>query len=308
MHRTLWAVVLGCSGLLASTGCAPSDGDDAESTTAALDTGTRVMLVPQDAGARVACRAAATRYTCDSASALRAIDACVGPSGRARVKLDARRGSCTGGGPIYPTVASCEHPVALTCAFYSACLERALPCGEPGYALGFGERFCAAFHHASMGPEGRAWVEGVMGCLQEALVPRVRAAGSFADAPSAPRPSSETCAAIGEEAFASHPGCYTHPDHSICFLPPSDVAAVLATIGLPELAQERTRAQVLATIGICTGQIARRLFGLGDARPARSSISSERPAPASERADLEALRDVWAKAEAEWRAGGPANP
>lgn len=303
MRRSLVAIVVVGVG---TVGCASTEGDEVGATAAALDTGTRVMLVPQDDASRVACRAAASRYTCDVASATAAIDACAGPSGRARVKLDARPGACTASGPIYPTVTSCERPVVLTCAFYASCLERALPCGESGYALGFGERFCTAFRHASMGPEGRAWVQGVMGCLQEALVPRVRAAGAFADAPGAPRPSAATCAAIGEEAFASHPGCYTHPDHSICFLPPSDVAAVLATIGLPELVERRTRDQVLATIGICTGQIARRLFGLGAVRPDPSSGARLAP-DSAERAALEELRDVWANAEAEWSAIDPAS-
>jgi hypothetical protein len=298
MRRSLTiSVVIASIGLGAA--CAAPQEEGAESSAAALDTRTRVMLVPQDEGARVSCRAAATRYTCDAASANAAVDACAGPGGRARVKLDVRAGSCTAPAPIYPTPASCERPVRLTCAFYAGCLERALPCGEGGYALGFGDRFCNAFRRSSMGPEGRAWVEGVMGCLQRELVPRVRAAGAFADSPSAPRPSAATCAAIGEDAFASHPGCYTHPDHSICFLPPSDIAAVLETIGLPELAQQRTREQVRATIGICTAQIARRLFGLDAAR------STVRPSAAlaagDEREQREELRDVWADADARWR-------
>src|SRR5262249_28672001 len=151
--------------------------------------------------------------------------------------------------PVYPTVASCDTPRPQNCSFYSACVERATSCGESGYALGYGEKYCTAFKNlGSLSPRGVAWRDSVMHCLQEALVPyAVPASGA-------------TCGEIIDVAFASHPRCYTQPESSICFLPPSDVLTILGTIGGSELLTARSRTQILATIGTCIGQIGRWLL------------------------------------------------
>ena len=31
------------------------------------------------------------------------------------------------------------------CTFYSSCVENRIPCGELGYALNYGKRYCEAF-------------------------------------------------------------------------------------------------------------------------------------------------------------------
>lgn len=217
----------------------------------------RVMLFARDDATRVACRDATNRYFCDAEAAAASALACSAQASPTPTQLVAEKvaATCTKSGELYPTLASCATPLARHCGFYSACLERALPCGEEGYALGFGEHYCTAFRNAPMSPRGTAWAMGVMGCLQTALVPRVQQAGSFAATPE----SAAMCKAVFDEAFASHPACYTRVEDSLCFLPPGDIRDVLEVIGADELFTARTRAQIVKTIGICVGQIAERL-------------------------------------------------
>lgn len=122
-------------------------------------------------------------------------------------------------GATYPTATACRTPVADDCAFYRACLESAHPCGASGYALGFGERMCYAFvaRRAEFSAAGQAWLRGVRTCLQRALVPLLPA-------------STLACSALGDAAYASHAGCYTAADNSICDLPFTDVLTLAAVL------------------------------------------------------------------------------
>ncbi len=260
-------------GLLVATcaaGCiaAPDASEDAteESAINTTSTPTQVLLYAKDDATRVACRAVTNRSFCSLAEADAKADGCTGGSAQTAAHLSAEvsTGTCTASSELYPTIASCKSPIARHCGFYSACLERALPCGEQGYALGFGERYCTAFRSSSLSDKGMTWATGVMGCLQEKLIARVAQAGAFADKPE----SAPVCAAILEEAFASHPACYTDPAHSICFLPPSDLRKVLGVIGAQEIFTMRTSTQIAQTVGICLGQVTHAIahhFSLGSA-------------------------------------------
>jgi hypothetical protein len=94
------------------------------------------------------------------------------------------------------------------CAFYSSCIEPQTDCGEGGYALGYGEKYCTRYLlDTHFSPAGVAWKTNVMHCLQESLVPL---------ASESPAP---TCDTVLNDAFDSHPHCYTEGP-SICFLPP----------------------------------------------------------------------------------------
>ena len=97
--------------------------------------------------------------------------------------------------------------------------ESAHPCGASGYALGFGERMCYAFvaRRAEFSAAGQAWLRGVRTCLQRALVPLLPA-------------STLACSALGDAAYASHAGCYTAADNSICDLPFTDVLTLAAVL------------------------------------------------------------------------------
>ena len=237
-------------------------------------TSTQVQLYARDDATRIACRDVTNRSFCSLEGATAKAEACTGSRAATAAHLSAevKSATCRKSAELYPTIASCAAPLTRHCGFYSACLERALPCGEEGYALGFGERYCTAFRNAALSDEGTAWATGVMGCLQRALVPRVAQAGSFATKPE----TAALCTSVLEDAFASHPACYTDPAHSICFLPPGDLATVLSVIGAQELFTKRTSAQIAQTIGICLGQVTQaitsHLFGrhgaIGTASPA----------------------------------------
>ena len=117
-----------------------------------------------------------------------------------------------------------------------------MPCGDDGYAAGFGERYCYAFKNAPFSTQGERWRDSVMLCLQQALVPKLS------------RGKSMSCTDLFETAFASHPKCYTQPSNSICFLPPSDIATIFATIGKDEALRARTLLQMTRVVQTCVGQ------------------------------------------------------
>lgn len=241
---------------LLATACSATPPGDAV-TESAIVSAERVQLFAKDDATRIACRDVTNRTFCSVADATAKASACTGGAAatEAHLSTEVTHAPCSKSAEIYPTLASCNTPMVGHCGFYSACLERALPCGEDGYALGFGERFCTGFRNADLSEKGTSWATGVMGCLQRALIPRVVQAGAFTTIPESPA----VCSALEEEGFASHPACYTHPDHSICFLPPRDLKTVLATIGAQELFTKRTSAQILQTIGICLGQVTKEI-------------------------------------------------
>ena len=122
------------------------------------------------------------------------------------VKQNKRRfldsGQCGSGGSSIPD--SCMNPQAqgaTSCDFYSSCLEKAHQCGNSGYALNFGEKFCKKFLDLNSDPTmstlEKQWMKNVRQCLQDAAVPLVY-------------DSSLTCSEIQTKAFATHPPCYTN--------------------------------------------------------------------------------------------------
>jgi hypothetical protein len=278
-------------------GCAAETNDDEATSESALSS-TRVRVVPLDDASRVACRAVAEKVYCSESAAETARRGC-SPSGKnGRTKLEAKTASCSSTQLAYPTVASCAVPLDTDCTYYSACLEKAIPCGNEGYALGFGEKFCTAFRGAELSASGTKWMKTVMGCLQRVLAPEVVAKGKFTTE-AAPR---AVCQDLFDRAFASHPACYTSDESSICFLPPGDLATVLQTIGAQEILKPRTGVQVVSTVGICVKQLTGRLFGFGSKKSgsgtsfANDQGARERAQEAADdlsREELEALLATW---------------
>jgi hypothetical protein len=276
------AVVLG--GLVMACGAAADDVGVASDLAAASTT--RVLLAPLTEASRASCREAAQTVYCSEADARAAIAAC-SPGAASAVTVDVRKGACRKGERVYPTAASCAQPVELNCAFYAGCLERSIPCGNDGYALAFGEKYCTAFRSAHLSPAGQKWMGGVMHCLQEELVPELP--GRFAQS----RADAATCKTTFDTAFASHPRCYAAEDNSICFLPVADLFAITHTIGLEEIFTRRTSSQVLSTAAMCVGQITSRLFGFGRSTTQRSHEAAPGALEVDEAARLELQRDFW---------------
>jgi hypothetical protein len=293
------SLVLVALALAASASAACSaDVDSLEQSEETLSA-TRARVVPGDDASRAACREAAGKVYCSETEAKAALKLCSPGGANGKVSIETKSAACAATGPAYPTLASCQTPLELDCSYYAACLERAVPCGNDGYALGFGEKYCTAFRAAPLSAAGKEWVTHVMGCLQRALVPDVVAAGAFASSPA----SKMRCDEVFQTAFDSHPGCYTAQENSICFLPPGDLAVVLQTIGIKEILTARTGIQMLSTAGICIGQLTRRLFGFDrpptSATGIRSIALQASEQPELPREDVEAALGAWKRIEAE---------
>lgn len=322
MHRLLPLAALS----LLLTACASEVGDEgAGSSESAVVSSTKTFLVPVDARAREACHAELDRQYCAPAAAQRAVAACLARLGatadadrcsprRARdggcVRLETVSEPCaagaSGSAPVYPTAASCRTPRPRSCHFYSACLEAEQPCGAGGYALGYGDRYCHGFKNAAgFSAKGEAWRDNVMLCLQRDLAAKLAV-------------EALSCAQIEDFAFASHPGCYTEPGHSICFLPPSDLAVVFSTIGLAEALDGRTQSQMRRVVGTCLVQTARWLFfgdeaaaprargQAGDAAPERALEADLALPEGLSAVELRERHDYWRKQAAELGDLGPA--
>jgi hypothetical protein len=105
-----------------------------------------------------------------------------------------------------------------------------MPCGDTGYALGFGEYFCNKYTNNIGGftPAGQNWVYNVMTCLQNALIPALTC--------------DVTCPAIETAAFASHAPCYLQA--GVCDLDPGDWAQIMSIVG----GDSRTYNAIIETI------------------------------------------------------------
>ncbi len=295
-------------------GCASADGSDAEASSgAALASATKTFIVPVDERARLVCHDEINRFYCDAISAKAAAatcaqklgvtssaDACAvkrGVVGAGCVRYETQAETCVASAPVYATPASCTNVRPKSCHFYSACLEAQEPCGADGYAVGYGERFCYAFKNASFSAKGQAWRDNVMQCLQNALVPELAVS----------RAPTLACAELTDVAFGSHPACYTETGHSICYLPPSDLAAVFGTIGLGEALKARTLDQMRRVVGTCIGQIGRRILFGRDGLVAGTSTQSFAPDGESVDADgatpeeLDASYAFWAAKADEYK-------
>ena len=116
------------------------------------------------------------------------------------------------------------------CNFYSECVESRIPCGEGGYTLGYGYKYCNRFdqhrnrfnnevskliffalcHCSTAKPQfqGRQWIDGVRPCLMEEIQQSdVYTTPSIAAA-------STACDNLRILAFNSHPTCYV--THGFC--------------------------------------------------------------------------------------------
>ena len=236
-------VVLALCALLA---CAA---DPSVAPDAAAEVPGAAVLIPASPEVAAGCAAEVTSTVCGTRAA-EALAAACGARLRSRgvdcaadgcvaVYRPQRAGVCAAG-PTYASAAACAAVVADDCAFYRACMEAARPCGADGYALAYGERLCHAFiaRRGEFSPAGQAWLRGVRTCLQRALVPLL------AD-------PSRSCGALEDAAYASHTGCYTAAENSLCALPPADLAALTRALA-PWLRDPRAQRQIGEVLRSCT--------------------------------------------------------
>jgi hypothetical protein len=222
--------------------CAVSTVDTAETGEEPLGAATPIVLVPTAETDKSACAAELGTTYCKKASASVAAKRCHA------LTYAADRTTCKAG-PAYPTAAACEHPQPDDCSFYRACLESSHPCGEDSYAIAYGERLCYAFieKRESFSSDGQRWLRQVRSCLQRSLVPLLH--------------ETATCPAVLDEAYATHPACYTAEGNSICALPAGDVLELASILG-EDLLSERAAKQIGDVAHTCVLQF----FGLSPLR------------------------------------------
>jgi hypothetical protein len=221
--------------------------------------------------------------TLSFATAVALLGACEVNAGAPTATLDAPLGTSA---PLAPhTAAACQHPARDDCSFYRSCLESSRPCGDDGYALAYGERLCYAFieQRGSFSIEGQRWLGGVRSCLQEALVPMLHEPGS--------------CRALLDDAYATHPDCYTAADNSICSLPAGDVLELASILG-EDLFSARALAQMRDVAHTCVLE----LFGFAPTREWNASRHEFFRALETAASSDVALRTFVAKTRAETRA------
>lgn len=255
MHIRRLAAILGTVWMMGACGAAPGTvggdedlADRSQSASLWVGAGPAQIVVATSAQVRDLCAGEVFATYCSAADRATAVDAC-----RRRLPSDLRvrcalsgclsdytavRDHCVAG-PAYPTPASCDDPVPDDCAFYRRCLEAAQPCGPSGYALGFGERLCFAFiaRRGEFSAAGQAWLRGVRACLQRVLVPALHAPAL-------------ACRSLGDTAYATHAGCYTAKENSICALPSTDFLA-LANVLSVDLLDPRAIRQMAEVANHC---------------------------------------------------------
>lgn len=86
------------------------------------------------------------------------------------------------------------------CSFYTECLEDKYHCGNDGYPVGYGNKYCSKFleFFDSFDTKGQEWVEKTLLCLKESLIDHVEDEEGL------------TCKNIYDLAFDSHPDCYVN--------------------------------------------------------------------------------------------------
>lgn len=144
------------------------------------------------------------------------------------------------------------------CDFYRS-LEEARRCGLSGldaYPINYGLKYCERFSGLDnmLSPEGVAWRDKTMRCLQQTLK------DYLLEHPNA------TCSELATTAFNSHPECYTtdFDGPSICslFVPGKahNVFKIAATVDASDAIQVRSVVQALATLMLCARMYGERLL------------------------------------------------
>jgi hypothetical protein len=145
-----------------------------------------------------------------------------------------------------------------SCEYYACIDQNRLSCGEQGYSLGYGQKYCEKFSSIDF-PEtattfwgevfpsnGNLWRDNVRSCLQANLE------SWYATA------SKKDCSTLRTFAFNSHPDCYT-TGPSFCELIPDNVLRIGLKIQINDLFKAETLRQIQATSRICVAQLDERI-------------------------------------------------
>ena len=160
--------------------------------------------------------------------------------------------------------------VANECNFYEKVLEERYPCGEAGYAVGYGGKYCRAFDASrnEFTVKGNKWRIATMKCLINSL--RKFLLGNYAN-------ESVSCDEIKEYGFDTHPTCYTAGSPSFCDLNLKDYKAILGVIQKKDLLSKLGRKQIAQVARICLrDKIEKNLDKVSPASPYGKKYSPEK--------------------------------
>jgi hypothetical protein len=149
----------------------------------------------------------------------------------------------------------CDNPPPGQCEFYDRCLEAKFDCGESGYPLAYGKKYCERFLNEKLfSDKGRRWRDETLLCLQRAIVPLRK-------------DSQTTCEMLEKQAFESHPNCYAGVENSFCELPIDDWRLTWNVVDLrDELSPNGVRQALKLVFVSCREPLMRRLKELTLAR------------------------------------------
>ena len=64
-------------------------------------------------------------------------------------------------------------PNMVECDWYRDCLERLFECGQHGYPIGYGHKYCSKFKTTYFPDVAIPWVNKTLLCLKQALLPTI---------------------------------------------------------------------------------------------------------------------------------------
>ena len=144
-------------------------------------------------------------------------------------------------------IPQCEEPATAECSSYIdrddcsqcnyyLCRDQAAPasCGSDGYYQGFGFQYCQRYMQVTaplMSDAGQKFIKGTRRCLITAMDSQIA--------------TDESCDAVKEQAYDTHPQCYV--DNGFCQLGLIDIALVVASIAPQDLSFK----QILSTALSC---------------------------------------------------------
>lgn len=169
--------------------------------------------------------------------------------------------------PLFSSVSdSCYQPqTEISCDFYLNCLEKKQSCGNTGYAIGYGYKYCSRFLKYNQSPQekqmtsrGLAWRDHTLICLQNALV------GILKNWSAADWNDNKVCTNVKDFAFDSHPDCYVKSMPSFCELPLRDWRTLISDMDSKDLLGYRGSKQILKVAWMCKSYVVNKiLFGRG---------------------------------------------
>ncbi|KAE8323131.1 hypothetical protein BDV39DRAFT_209087 [Aspergillus sergii] len=139
--------------------------------------------------------------------------------------------------------ASCAYPAPNTCTFYPSCLERVYHCGDSGYPLAFGNKYCTKTleYRSLLSPAGQSWSTNAMLCLQEQLVPLLPESAN----------QEKDCHQLERYAMATHANCFVQS--GVCSLGLKDWEVIVEIIWPALLSEWRTWVSAVETAEECIG-------------------------------------------------------